>query len=511
MNLIYNPTREYHEELFKKYEYYYNNKFSIENFSFPINILDIDNIYTKSLTHKKISLILDDNIFNTLKSISKSEFSKNIGTFIKTFMGITQFIKLFEKFIKSYINITNLEVNVKKLEKLTNIFKREHCKIFNCQVCQGNNCGNCNDFDDFKTASSYREPLLDMFIFSTIYTDQYNNLLLVNKDALMLIHNKLGIIGINSNGFGVFNYPIIYQKCKNNSYFKINLNINDDNVKFKSILYNKQTSLLNKIDIQIDNRLNLILDQGIKNIHTNKIEYFKEIDLANGNLIGIYSCDGFKSEEYILNNKSTRITKTEYTWVSTCPKDYTESGIRFRGTYKSVENIDTKNVSDITLKLNGKSEYVKKNNVVLIDNTKTNLKTNCLIGWKVAKDDKSNPVIIKLEIEPNAKIIRPIDPDYYLNHQKERCNKAKVIDIQKINLSDINEEISIGNLCDTAYSYIYEQNAGFTYRLGSIVEPDCFDEDNNKGCANGIHYFQSRESIFKTYLKEYQKNHLKQD
>ncbi len=516
MNLISYPTREYHEELLKKYEYYYHNKYSIENFSVSINILD-SNIYKDLRSYKKITLKLDENLQNTFNKFIKIKCDEYIGTFVKTYCGLDKLIKLIENHLKKNFlnNINILNNNFNKINKLATVYKQEHCKIHDCNCCKQNTNIDLDNDENFELKQKLINEIKSLFycefILADKYLDQYDNLLIVHYDEIFLIHNKLGIMFSNYIGFGILNYPNFIQKNKNGSYIGGNINFHDKIIYQNTIEYDSVKKFSSKINIKVDENLNSIMSNVLKNHITNKCEYFNEIGFSNKNMVGKYKLDNFETEEYIYPKLSRRIYKTSYTWVESCPKDSGSSELRFRGTYKSIENTSDNSISDLTLKLNGKSEYIKKNNVVILDDTKTNLKTNKLIGWKVGKDSASNPVIIKLEIEPNTTIVRPIDPDYYLNHRKERCNKAKVIDIQKINFSKPNEELSIIDSCSEAFSYVYEKNAGFVYKLGTIVEPDSFDNDVNKGCANGIHYFQDRNSLFQTYLQEFQKTHLKQD
>ncbi len=532
MNLIYYPTREYHEELLKKYEYYYHNKYSVENFSVSINILD-SNIYKNLYSCKKITLKIDEHLQNVFTKFIKVKSDEYIGTFVKTYCNLSKLTQIIEKFLSNNMssckNIIGTADGLKKIKKLATVFKREHCKIHDCNCCKLNGCVDSeldSELDSDLDSKSklileeFKNHLYCQLILADKYLDQDENLLLVNMDEIFIIHNKLGIIFSNNSGFGILNYPNFIQKNKIGSYITGNINFHDKIFTQNTIEYDCIKKFSSKINIRVDSNLNSIMSSIVKNHLTNKSEYFNEIEFSNKNMIGKYKFDNFESEEYFYPKLSKRIYKTSYTWIESCPKDSGSTGsagtsgstgLRFRGTYKSVENTSNGSITDLTLKLNGTEEYVKKNNVVLLDNTKTNLKTNKLIGWKAAKDSASNPVIIKLEIEPDATIVRPIDPEYYFNHKKERCNKAKVIDIQKIIFSKPDEEFSIVNTCDEAFSYVFEKNAGFTYKLGSIVEPDCFDNDVNKGCANGIHFFQSRNALFQTYLKEFQQKHIKQD
>ena len=92
------------------------------------------------------------------------------------------------------------------------------------------------------------------------------------------------------------------------------------------------------------------------------------------------------------------------------------------------------------------------------------------IGWKTASGK-----IIKLEILADARRSSATG-------RKCRCDKAKVLEIQKPDgaMSDCIEVTS-------------DYDNTFVYKLGEIVEVKNFDTDRFKECAAGIHFFVSRE------------------
>lgn len=129
--------------------------------------------------------------------------------------------------------------------------------------------------------------------------------------------------------------------------------------------------------------------------------------------------------------------------------------------------------------------------------------------------------LVKLEIPDDAKVIYPVDMDYYKNSsasslsdkdfynmddyvkaKKCRCNKAKVVEIIKY--------FSI--VQDGPYSYTYNSlyemtcdlepsdltfksmwNPNFIYKFDEYVEPDSLDEDILWRCSNGIHFCRTVE------------------
>ena len=86
-----------------------------------------------------------------------------------------------------------------------------------------------------------------------------------------------------------------------------------------------------------------------------------------------------------------------------------------------------------------------------------------IIGWKKCKND----VLVKLEI-PRGAIV------FSINNKKCRTDKAKVLEI-------------IG--ADRAYS----NHKFFSYYVGDIIEVFNFNCEYNFECAEGIHFFRTRE------------------
>jgi hypothetical protein len=92
------------------------------------------------------------------------------------------------------------------------------------------------------------------------------------------------------------------------------------------------------------------------------------------------------------------------------------------------------------------------------------------IGFK-----KASGLIVKLEIVADAKRCSA-------GGRKCRCNKAKVLEIQKLDGSASDE---------TSVSSSYDKN--FVYRVGEIVEEPSFCENRWDECSAGIHFFINRQ------------------
>ena len=96
--------------------------------------------------------------------------------------------------------------------------------------------------------------------------------------------------------------------------------------------------------------------------------------------------------------------------------------------------------------------------------------TGAFVAWK-----KANGYIVKLEISEDARRSSATG-------RKCRCDKAKVIEIQKLDGSP-------SELTEVASGY----DRNFVYRVGEIAEEPKYDEDRWNECAQGIHFFINRQ------------------
>lgn len=118
-----------------------------------------------------------------------------------------------------------------------------------------------------------------------------------------------------------------------------------------------------------------------------------------------------------------------------------------------------------------------------LNNVKTNMYT---IGYNLACSEegsfigykKAGKYIVKLLIMEDSK-------RNSATTLKCRCDKAKVLDIEKI---DTGEKIE-----STPSDY----DINFIYKVGEIVKVDNFDENRWNECASGIHFFMNKENAIK--------------
>ena len=108
-------------------------------------------------------------------------------------------------------------------------------------------------------------------------------------------------------------------------------------------------------------------------------------------------------------------------------------------------------------------------------------KTGSFIGWKKCIGADKKYYIVKLEVPEDAKRSSSTT-------MKCRCNRAKVLDIQKFNgtKADINEVYS-------------EYDKNFKYKVGKTVEVPNFDERYWRECAPGIHFFMNIKDAVNYY------------
>ena len=96
------------------------------------------------------------------------------------------------------------------------------------------------------------------------------------------------------------------------------------------------------------------------------------------------------------------------------------------------------------------------------------------IGFKKAKSEDFDPVIVELLILEDAKRISATT-------RKCRCSKAKVLSITSVDESKKYKKA------------MSNHDNSFIYEVGEIVEVDNFDEDRWNECSTGIHFFITRQ------------------
>lgn len=124
--------------------------------------------------------------------------------------------------------------------------------------------------------------------------------------------------------------------------------------------------------------------------------------------------------------------------------------------------------------------YSSNLNNANLNNVKTNMYT---IGYNLACSEegsfigykKAGKYIVKLLIMEDSK-------RNSATTLKCRCDKAKVLDIEKI---DTGEKVE-----STPSDY----DINFVYKVGEIVKIDDFDENRWNECSTGIHFFMNKQN-----------------
>lgn len=127
--------------------------------------------------------------------------------------------------------------------------------------------------------------------------------------------------------------------------------------------------------------------------------------------------------------------------------------------------------------------YSSNLNNANLNNVKTNMYT---IGYNLACPEEGSFIGYKKVGKYIVKLL--IMEDSKRNSAttlKCRCDKAKVLDIEKI---DTGEKIE-----STPSDY----DINFIYKVGEIVKVDNFDENRWNECSTGIHFFMNKQNAIK--------------
>lgn len=166
-------------------------------------------------------------------------------------------------------------------------------------------------------------------------------------------------------------------------------------------------------------------------------------------------------------------------------------GANLRGVDLSGANLNSANLSGASLynaNLRGASLYnanlySSNLNNANLNNVKTNMYT---IGYNLACPEEGSFIGYKKVGKYIVKLL--IMEDSKRNSAttlKCRCDKAKVLDIEKI---DTGEKIE-----STPSDY----DINFIYKVGEIVKVDNFDENRWNECSTGIHFFMNKQNAIK--------------
>jgi hypothetical protein len=470
-------------------EYFDKNKFiHWDKFVIPKNISDVMNK----------NIICDMNIFD----------------FIPTnFVFDIKYSYLYLRCIHKLNNIFGFEIDINDIN-LTKILFEEIMPFFN-RDCNGrdiecilNSTSTHEQFKSIKTYLIYSKNFKDAIIFNKymlfVLTDNYililpniksldNYSLIINGKVYLKIFDKELVIRMKKE--------YIYTKTKNK-------------IIWKNYGYVKNSTETEIFNFSTDNEfvIKKIFDYTNKDTKL-KIKSNNTFFTKQNIQISKYTENKCEVEEYLNLNTNYKYVRSECMIPKSMITDNMitdfmigngnnneDSGLRFRGKFTQSSS-NGKNIKK-TINIGDKIIYDKEGEEtrtdLLVDKKKYLNRKEIIIGYKVAKSANGELRVIKLGITTDAQIAIPIDEHYFINYCKERCNKAIVMDIQ---LPIKNEEISVVPNEIVAYSYIFKSGKNdFNYKVGTEVIPDSFNPDEDIGCANGIHYFQSRENLFEAYI-----------
>jgi hypothetical protein len=394
-------------------------------------------------------------------------------------------------------------INIQPTPQILLLFEEITKEIISFKEANNTNQRKDDDIKNIQELTSIIFSCGDFFLLNSIDYKQY---LFISEFVMSIIHPNYIIsfpvypkTFIQTNSENICNnYMLISDKqiyLKNND-FVINLKYlyditNSENIgygyikdKFKKELLNIKVNGRNDIKKTynyINRETQLKINSHSFYDNEKKLEYTK------------YNMNNCDFEE--LHNHNNNITHI----ISQCMISNDSTGIRYRGKYTGTSQ-DGKPIKK-TIHIDDELKYLLEGDEVKVDLLDNKKRTNDegIVVYKIAKSEHGDLRIVKLFIPPDAKIVRPIDSEYFITFGKERCDKAIVMDIQ---LPIKDEEQSVVPEEMTAYSYVHKINGSnnFEYKVGQEVYPDSFNPDENIGCANGLHFYQDRLTVFKAFI-----------
>ena len=209
--------------------------------------------------------------------------------------------------------------------------------------------------------------------------------------------------------------------------------------------------------------------------------YLRNADLRNVNLYGVNLryADLYGVDLRCADLRNANLYGADLEYANLYGADLEYADLRKANLYGAdLEYADLRNV-------NLRNANLTKANLrnVNLTNIRTNIYT---IGYNLACPEegsfigykKAEGCIIKLLIMEDSKRSSATSV-------KCRCNKAKVLDIEKIDSGKKVESVSSN------------YNNDFVYRVGEIVKVDDFDENRWNECSTGIHFFMNKQNAIK--------------
>ena len=359
----------------------------------------------------------------------------------------------------------------------------------------------------FRENESFRKVFQNKmdFINGTIKTklkyyldDKLNIMILTENATFVSSRDCLVYFRSNYDVLYAFNDGLTHQlyfKTQDNLTFGYNVTQNN----FKGIV--KTPTENETMTMTIDDECKLFIKFDYVNTTKNKPHSINSnsLKLPNGSYVQtVKENDRYVNKQIVHNYNS--INKQKFCRVECEVMDMDsggKDGIRYRGSYSELKNVPDNKVINKVVKKDGNTIYEKKDEEVLIDSiNNVKIRDTILIVWKAVKTESGEWRVLKLALHPDAQCVRPIDELYWDTYEKERCDRAIVMDIQ---LPVKDKEISLVPEEMEVVSCIYA-NTVLKYKVGQEVKPDSYESDPDKGCSHGIHYFRNRSAVFAAYI-----------
>ena len=319
--------------------------------------------------------------------------------------------------------------------------------------------------------------------YQSICTFKYDNLLNIRFDINQT--NEISIMKINlmelknniltqlMNKFNSKNTKLILnnkfiKKCANKNIFQL---MKSNYAKLCFTI--KPKFFKDKIEFEYNNSTKTCLTFCDKN-RTMMIHYKNTYNKCTSEIyVCMFGLNDLFGWMYGSTHSTTQIPSDTFNYYSSNPINTTDS------TNATSSNIKININGDMVYDQSGSNVSVKTIPIGLIENKPKYV-------WKVCKV-KDSKCIVKLELENDSKYIIPVKIEH-LMYGKNRCDKAKVVGIYKINENENEIEYD-----EEVIAIPFISSKYLEYKKNNIVCSDSFDLNVNNTCTNGIHVFETKQ------------------
>ena len=412
-----------------------DNRFNKQHHYFvkhDISSLMIENYMSKSYNFELF--------FNLNTNLYKNDFlnkAKKLGFNTSKFQNLTK--SNLEKFVEKYKSKINVNANPLQSIPLSSALPR------NMSDYLSDFMGAIDDLQGYMLSLPDEvQSQIDYYYNNEVDVCIYNNILLVlNNSEVLLLTNEIQLYVTNKQVF------IHVETDKNHRKYKnLDTYIFPESDQLKIISYN-----------------------------VDKKKIFRK---------GVFKPNESYSFEYRRNYHELiySVEKPDGTWTDLQFTTYYPMDPDHRTTSIILSSNDEKvKVGRKIIGANKETLFETDNDEVVInklDNEHVKNRKTAIYGYKVGKLENGTDCIIKLFLPADSKIVQPYPMDgQIIQHQKFRCDKAIVVEIQDMNYQTLPDLV--------AKSCIYDKK-GLDYIVGKEVIPDGFNENRNETCGQGIHF-----------------------